>query len=105
MPHEVIKFRCDHCQREYASRRNAELHELKCFYVDANRACVTCAHFKAHAEHGDLAKAECDIELDLIDIPFGDYGLEHHYQSNCNGWEKRTAEGTYKFGKTFIEET
>jgi hypothetical protein len=112
MAHTVTKYRCDHCEREYTSKKGAEQHEQKCFYVDANRACVTCAHLIAASKtHGDIEDSEvtvqvqCNIDLDVIDIDeiFGSE-RQRSYQANCDGWEKRTAEGTYKFGRTLIEE-
>jgi len=91
---------------EYRSEKQATNHELKCYHNEVARACVTCGNFKAYPEKrpfdrdDDSLDAECCIHLDRG----GDYGqVIQVLQNNCSGWVKRTAAGTYKYGREMLE--
>jgi len=120
MPYEITKFRCSTCDREYSSKRAAEKHEPKCFYIPKNKACVTCKHFIAyHGETHALEDGEdverpyvevsCDESHDIERIEADEFlntpASEHkQLQSQCEFWELREVIGTYKFGKAMIQE-
>jgi hypothetical protein len=114
MTHLIRKYCCDYCDRDYATNAGAKRHEAKCYYDPANKACATCAHLIASnvephwLEMGeDVYKTmwvtECDISLDHEDTGMQNGSIQHRFRANCLGWELRKVEGTYKFGKTFIE--
>jgi hypothetical protein len=44
---QVTRWRCTHCRRSWATRRDADNHAARCWYDPANRACKTCEHFKS----------------------------------------------------------
>lgn len=112
MTKEITKYQCDHCKREYVNKDRAERHEDKCYYDPANHACVTCAHLLAcederhemwdgHDHCTVFWDVDCDLDLAKTYLP-GE-GYQNTFKHNCDSWEPRTVEGTYKFGKTFIE--
>ena len=116
MTHEIIKYRCDHCDREYASKRGALQHEDKCFHLPKNRACITCSHFIAFLEDDihwleggeDVClsggySVECDIGLDIESAGMENDAIIHTPRSHCDGWKERSIIGTYRYGKMMIE--
>jgi hypothetical protein len=114
MTHEKVKYLCNHCHREYIDKKRAEQHEVNCFYLPENQACVTCKHLMAiQEEHHHMAfsedqcdvstSIECDIELDKVENDIYSQ-ITQTFQSHCGGWELRTVKGTHRFGKTWIEE-
>ena len=76
---------------------------------------MTCAHLKAYpTEDHYLAGGEdciqygvevdCDIEKNIESAGMMNGSIEKVYRHNCGYHEIRTVKGTYKFGKTYIEE-
>lgn len=41
---QIIKYKCDFCERSYVSKYKAKEHESKCFYNPDVKSCITCKH-------------------------------------------------------------
>lgn len=48
-PEKVLatRWRCAHCRRSWSNRGTARQHAARCWYDPANRACMTCEHFRS----------------------------------------------------------
>ena len=44
MPYQIMRWKCDYCEKHYAHKGSAVKHEKKCFYNPVNRSCATCAN-------------------------------------------------------------
>jgi hypothetical protein len=41
--HTITAYHCDYCQKIYANRDSARLHERRCYYNPATGSCASCA--------------------------------------------------------------
>jgi phage FluMu protein Com len=54
-------YRCNHCNKPYASKGSAQRHEVKCPHDINNRACATCKHSSFGEGEGERTIRYCDL--------------------------------------------
>jgi hypothetical protein len=79
--HTLTKHCCDFCNREYKVEANAIKHQWDCYRDTANRACVTCKHFREYDsdEEGPYSFA-CIVGA--MPVEMGRHQLTHHCEQH-----------------------
>jgi hypothetical protein len=42
---EIIRYRCDHCNKVFANKSYTLKHEEVCYWNPKTKSCITCEHF------------------------------------------------------------
>jgi hypothetical protein len=93
MSKQVIRFKCDFCQRVYAKIGTAEMHERECCKNPNGVNCFICEHADMdgdyRSEFSKVSEPYCTLHEEFLrDIKVNAFGTYKSYAPMCSDFKR-----------------